>query len=557
MSRPHVENGLAYAAAVLDGTVPACKWVRLACERHRIDQGSPPTGYEFDPVRAEDVANFCESFPHTKGKWAKDREPFVLLGWQCFVILSVFGWVHKETGLRRFRRAMLMVPRKNGKSDFAARIALWMFAADGEYGAEVFSGATSEAQAFHVYRPAFLMAKAEREFQDYYNVEVPQSHRSRLTIPKNGSFFSTVIGKPGEGASPSCAVTDEYHEHDTDDQLDTQETGMGAREQPLSLIVSTAGNNMRGPCYQLQLELQKILEGTVKDDSFFGSIWGIDDEDDPFTDASLIKANPSVGAAVSLDFLCKQRDEAVRQSRKQGTYKTRHLNVWVGARTPFFDAVAWQKCKRAAPDELVGNPLFVGVDLASKRDIASVVGVFDLGDEHYATFGRHYIPETATEGEEGAVYAGWVKDEHLIATEGNSIDYTQIENDLLNLHERFGITELGFDPMYAHMLIQRLMAHEIECVEVRPSVMNFSEPMKVLDALIIAGKVAHEHNAAMGWMISNVVAFQDAKDNVYPRKETPEAKIDGPVALIMAMSRALSRPPEEKSIYETRGALTL
>jgi len=537
----HVELGEKYARAVIAGKILACKWVKLACQRHFNDKKRKDWNYHFVAEKAERVAKFLELFPHTKGKWAAQNEPFILQPWQCFMVLSIFGWVHKagpKKGKRRFTRALLLVPRKNGKSDIAARIGLEMFASDGEFGAEVYSGATSEVQAWEVFRPAHHMAERTEAFQEYYGVGVMKSN---LHILVNGSRFEPIIGKPGDGASPSCAIIDEYHEHLDDTLFDTMETGMAAREQPLSLVITTAGDNLGGPCYALLKDLEKILEGTTENDAFWGIVYTVDPEDDWTTEAALRKANPNYGISVDADRVKIKQAEAIRNSRKQGVFQTKHLNVWVGARQAFFNIHAWHACAKPSirPEHYKGNRLFIGLDLASTKDIAALKMLFALEGGRYASFGRFYLPEAAIENGANEHYAGWAKDGHLIVTDGNMIDYRQIEVDILDIHSKFGVSELAFDPAYAQMMVQRLGEQGITCVDLRPTVLNFSAPMKHLDGLILSGLIEHDRDPCMTWQMSNVVSKTDQKDNVYPNKERPEAKIDGPVALIMAMARAM------------------
>jgi phage terminase large subunit-like protein len=275
---PHVALAPRYEADVLSGAAPVCRWVRLACERSRRDREASAAAdypYAFDPAKAERVCRFLELFPHTKGRWAAQREPFALQPWQAFMVTEVFGWVRKRGGARRFRKALLLVPRKNGKSDLAARVGLYMMAADGDHGAEVYSGATTEKQAWEVFRPALLMAKATPRFLEHYGV---QTFKQSMSVASTASRFEPLIGKPGDGASPSCAIVDEYHEHDADDLAQTMLTGMGSREQPLMLYITTAGSNTSGPCYALQLEAQRMLDGVTPDEELFALVHGIDQD---------------------------------------------------------------------------------------------------------------------------------------------------------------------------------------------------------------------------------------------------------------------------------------
>jgi len=542
-----------YARDVAEGRLLANKWVRLACKRHLDDlkRGDDFT-YRFDEAKAVRVCKFIELMPHTKGKWAAKGERLKLEPWQCFMTCCVFGWVGKSNGLRRFRRALLLVPRKNGKSAFAAAVGLYMLAADGEHGAEVYSGATTEKQAWEVFRPARLMALRNEALRAHFGIEV---NASNINILSDASRFEPVVGKPGDGASPSCSIVDEYHEHDTDELLDTMETGMGAREQPLSLIITTAGANMAGPCYALQLEAQKMLEGVAENDEFFALIYGIDPEDEWTSEAALRKANPNFDVSVAGDFLAIRQREAIANARKQGVFKTKHLNVWIGAREAYFNVQKWQECEvdGLKLDDFAGEECIIGLDLASKVDIAALEILFPLENGRYARFGRYYLPEETVSAGENEHYQGWWNEKRLTVTDGEIIDFEQIRADILDLSSRFTVREVAYDPHQATMLITSLMGEGVPCVEFRPTVLNFSEPMKTLDALIRAGRISHDGDPVMTWMISNVVAKKDAKDNVYPRKERDENKIDGVVALIMALGRAILGDETQRSVYEDRG----
>ena len=222
---PHCQDAYIYACHVVKGHKPACKWERLACQRFLDDLKSKKLEYEFDRDRAEKVCRFIEKLPHTKGKWAARKENLILGPWQKFIVVNIFGWVDKK-GFRRFRKAYLKIPRKNGKSLLAAAIGIAMFVFDNEFGAEVYSGATTEKQAWEVFQPAKLICQRTPALCQKYGIEV---NAKNLCVLANGSKFEPIIGNPGDGSSPSCSIHDEYHEHDTDDQVETMETGIRAR----------------------------------------------------------------------------------------------------------------------------------------------------------------------------------------------------------------------------------------------------------------------------------------------------------------------------------------
>lgn len=572
----HVEKGTQYALDVLAGIIPAGKWVKLACKRHITDldrsasgSNSDPFPYYFDERAAEKVCNFVELLPHTKGKWAAKRQKLTLEPWQCFKTMCIFGWKRKADGLRRFRKAFILESRKNGKSAWAAAIGLYMFCADGEFGAEVYSGATNEKQAWEVFKPARLMAKNSPALLDYYGIETGKGAGSNLYKLADGAKFETVVGNPGDGASPSCAITDEYHEHPTDAMVSTFETGMGAREQPLLLIISTAGDNIAGPCYAMQQDVQKMLEDVLPNDELFGLIYAADTDVDWTSELALLQANPNYDISVRADFLKSMQREAIQSARKVGAFKTKHLNLWVQARDAYFNIQKWKESEKPTLTlEMFHNqPVKIGLDLASKVDIAAKEYLFKLErcscdvakllmDEgfKYVKFGRYYLPEKTISLGENEHYQGWVLDERIIETPGDMIDYTIIRDDIVDDVEQFQVEELAFDQHQARMMVSELVDLGVNCVEVAPNVLNFSEPMKEIEALIRSRAIAHDGDPVYTWMLSNVTAKPDAKDNVYPRKEKPENKIDGPVAQIMAMARWMV-DETTVSVYEERGIL--
>lgn len=536
MSRDYARIAEEYVQGVISGAIPACRQVIQACERHSDDLSRDDFSYVYEPEKGARACKFVELQYHTKGKWAKLSERIVLEPWQCFLIMSIFGWVHSDKGTRRFWRALLLVPRKNGKSALAAAIGLYMMVADGEYGAEVYSGATTEKQSWEVFRPARLMALKNEPMKSHYGIGVGAKN---IHVIETGARFEPIVGNPGDGASPSCAITDEYHEHQTDALLDTMETGMGAREQPLSLIVTTAGDNISGPCYMLQKSAERILAGQVKDDGFFALIYGIDPDDDWTDPATLRKANPNFGVSVFEDFLIGRQQEAIRDARRQGTFKTKHLNVWVGARDAYFNLQSWHKCldKKLKLEDFKGQECVIGLDLASKVDIAAMEIVFRTGHNRYARFGRYYLPEATVMDESNEHYRAWQREGLLTVTDGDIIDFDYIHEDIMDLCSQFQVREIAYDPHQATMLVTSLMNDGVPCVEVRPTVLNFSEPMKTLDGYIRARQMAHDGDPIFAWMLSNVTAKEDRKDNVYPTKDRPENKIDGVVAHLMALAR--------------------
>jgi phage terminase large subunit-like protein len=565
-----------YAEDVTKGRIPAGEIVKLACKRHLAElkrQKRKDFPHRFDPEKAARPCRFIERLPHSKGRWAAKKEKLRLEPWQIFIICCVFGWLRKVDGLRRYRVLFVVVPRKNGKSQLTAGIGLYMLCADGEHGAEVYSGATNEKQAWEVFGPARLMADRTPALKARFGVDV---NAKTINILADGSKFETLIGKPGDGQSPSCSIHDEYHEHPDDDQVDTMQTGMGAREQPLQVLITTAGDNLAGPCYARIQDERKKLKGigrasgaTVDDDVFFIE-YALDKNDDWQSEDSLRKANPNYDVSVGGDFLRARLRDAVATPRKRGVFKTKHLNLWVSARAAYFDIEAWRRCHDANMpvravealqlEELRGRRCILGLDLASKVDIAALEYLFlPLGetatvDDPYIRIGRYFLPSEQVQSV--ASYQEYDAEGLLDVTDGNIIDYEEIEAAIVEATSMFQVEWCAYDPFQATMLVTRLERQGVPVVEYRPVVLNFSEPMKELDALTRSRRFRHSGCRVMEWQMGNVVAKADAKDNVYPRK--PEGqdhqKIDNPVALMSALGVAMAKASPERSFWETEAA---
>ncbi len=542
-----------YARDIAELRIPACKWVRLACQRHLDDIARADAGwtYAFNPELvdadgktyrpAERICRFAELMPHIKGDWAGRGERIRLEPWQVFFLASVFGWVHVETNKRRFRQADLIVPRKNAKSTIAAVIGNFMLAVDGEFGAEIYSGATSEKQALEVFRPALLMARAQPEYRQRYGVE---ANASNISVLATNSKFEPVIGKPGDGASPSCAIVDEYHEHKTPELYETMATGMLARSQPLLLMITTAGDNVGGPCYVHQVQLQKVLEGIVPNERRFGIIYTIDLDDDWTKPEAIRKANPNYGISVDADTLLADQQEAIVDPRKQNTFKKKHLDIWVNAASPWLNLYSLQKCGDAAlrMSDFKGETCWVGLDLASKNDIASAVWVFARqveGKRHYYVFCKNYLPAAAIERPENGHYQAWVHQGFLTETAGNMIDLKQIEEDVTASAEDHVVAEIAIDAWGSREIAPSLQAEGFVVVDVSMTVRHLSEPMKNIAALVDADQLHHDDNQAFIWMCSNVEVLEDRNENIFPRKSSAEKKIDAAVATILAIGRAM------------------
>lgn len=587
------DKALSYAQAVVAGLIPNCKWVRLACKRFIDDLArayDPVTWpYVYDSARGDRFVNFAELFPHVKGRWATGGQTIKYEDWQCFIDCNLFGWINKKSKLRRFRTSFELIPRKNAKSTKAALRGIYMFVADNENGAEVYSGATTEKQALEVFRPAWGMVNKLKTIQAAFQIEQTGNAKNPGTmfVVEDMSKFELLIGKPGDGASPHHAIIDEYHEHDSDHMVDAMQTGMGAREQPLLSVITTAGSNLNGPCYEMQQDMQKILEGVVKDETRFAIMYGIDEEDKWDDPASLIKANPNYGISIFPEFLLSQLAAAKRSASKQNSFRTKHLNEWVGATTAWMNMSAWSEqvayihlktgkigslksfqslaedgihmitdpdIRRVVMDDFKEDFCHVAGDLSSKLDVTAVDITFERGDQHF-TFKKFFVPEAATETNEK--YLEFSENGYLELTDGVMMDQEVIEDYLIWLCENFKVIDIAFDAWNADYMMTRLMKKNVDVVKFPFNTKFISGPMKTIEAEVLAGKYWHDGNPVMDWMVGNVAANVNDHGETYPkkaRKNDPTCKIDGIAVAIMSMGRwQVQDEPEPEFQFFTIG----
>lgn len=550
-----------YAQRCVAGTEGAGRLEVLAATRFLRDverQGMAEFPYLLDEARGTRACRFHELLPHIKGEWAKPvyvDGKFVyakirLEDWQVFIEFQLFAWVHMDTGLRRFRRSYEEIARKNAKSTRVAARQLYLLTADGEPGAHCYSAATTGDQAREVFDVSRNMALREPEFLTRFGVQVGKHD---IIVPDSASSYRPLNaeGSTLDGLNIHSGVVDELHAHKTRAVWDVLDTATGARSQPLLSGITTAGSDRAGICYELRSYTIKVLESVVPDETWFGAVFTIDDGDDWRDPAVWRKANPNLGVSVKLDDMQAACRKAEAMPSAVGNFLTKRLNVWVNADSAWMDMRAWERCANPALtiDDIKHLPCWVPLDLASKVDIAAAPVIAhdaDANKWYCVTRGRFWLPERAVEVGSNSQYDGWVRAGHLVATPGEVTDYDQIEEQLrADARTLADLREIPFDPFQATQLSGHMLAENLPMVEMRPTVLNLSEPMKQLEALVLQGRARFEHDAnpAMDWMISNVVCHRDNKDNIYPRKERAEAKIDGPVAAIMGIGRAMAAMP--------------
>ncbi|PJE80681.1 hypothetical protein CI610_00342 [invertebrate metagenome] len=549
-----------YACEVDAGSIPACKWAKLACRRFMDDmKNGHRRGLRFDGGRADDVLGFYRKTSHIKGEWA--GQPICLTPWQTFIVANLFGWVREDTGLRRFKTGYIEVSRKNGKSTFAAPLGLYMTRFDGEAGSEVYSCATSRDQARIVFDTARDMV---RRSDLRYHMEA--FNHSVVHEPTSSSFKPLASDSDTlEGKNTHFGIIDELHAHKNRRVYDVIELSCAARSQPLLLAITTAGDDRTGICYEVRSYLTKVLEGVVEDDSCFGIIYTLDDPSKWKDPSVWVQANPNLGVSVKEEDMRRLCQKAVQTPSAANEFKTKRLDIWCNAETAFFNMERWHSCPVLAPEpRLERLPCFIGLDLSSKLDVTAMVAAFMDDERHVHLEARFWLPESVIDPNLSGksfhamtLYKLWSDQGYLTLTPGQIIDYRYIRQEILGYAARYDVQEIAFDPYGATQLAIQIQEEDgLTMVEVSQTVKNMSEAMKETEALVIDGRLHHGSNPMLDWMASNVTARVDKHDNVFPNKDHADNKIDGMVALFMAMNRILVNR-DDSSVYDEDDFLVL
>jgi phage terminase large subunit-like protein len=544
---PYVARGLEYVRQVIAGERNVCKWVHLAIERH-LDDLTKYTGgetpYYFDAEQANRVCSIIEHFPHIHGIWAKHQKHLELEGWQCFIVMVVFGWMCTATATRRFRVVYVEVPRKNAKSTLTSAVGLYLLACDGEEGAHIVSAANTREQAKLLFTDAQLMARKEPGFRSKFGVEV-MAHV--IAVPQTASKFEALSAEHSnlDGLNIHAALIDELHAHPTRGLWDVLETATGSRTQPLIWAITTAGLNRASVCYDQRGHVLDILTGRVQDDSYFGIVYTIDDGDDPFVEETWKKTNPNYGVSVYAEGLRTEGKRAQQMPSMQPAFLTKRNNVWVNAAMSWLPVGAWDKCADTELDieDFAHQPCYVGIDLALRSDIAALMVAFPPNGarDWWAVFGRYYLPEDTVNRSEHTHYQGWEIAGRLIATPGTITDFDYIIGNLADLCTLYDVKEIALDPFDAGPLIVDIEKAGLpRPVEVRQTAPNLSPSMVELEGLVLSRKIRHDADPVLAWMMSNVKVAHSG-DLLKPVKEADEKKIDGVIGLLMCLNRAMRR----------------
>lgn len=533
-----------YVDDVLSGRLVVGRLERMAVERFAADTIDPR--YRLDHQAIDRVFRFFSILRHTKTRQWFGKQ-FVLSGWQAFILLALFGLVHADSGLRVFRIGYIQIARKNGKSTFAAGIALYCLTYDNEPGADVYSAATKRDQAKIVWSDAAQMVR---------NCSLSSLISIRRTVA-NMSYdeaFSKfeAVGADADtldGLNPHCVVVDELHAHKSSDMWNVMLTGSGAREQPLQIAITTAGVDMDGVCYEQREYGIKVLEEALDDPEFFAFICELDPEDDWQDERNWRKGNPNLGVSIQVEQLRSAAQRAAAMPTEQNDFRTKRLDEWCQQQTRWLNMNDWLAC----PSERVpfeGRRCFGGLDLSSTRDFTALVLVFppDAQVPIWSVLPTFWIPEArvrdTTLGQFRRQLEGWDRDGWIRTTPGNVVDYDFIRAELSVQGQLYQVQEIGYDPYNATQLVVQLAADGFNMVVMRQGVQTLHAPCKELERLITARQINPGASPVLRWMASNVSVVRDSNGNMKPNRENSRLKIDGIVATIMALGRAIATDPD-------------
>src|SRR3990170_2968154 len=551
MPSTYVEIAQDYITRVLAGDILACHWVKQACLRQREDRerekSDPTWPYKFDGEKANDICWFVEGLHHIKGEWAKKRKKIKLEDWQCFIYTTVFGWYKRESNLRRFKTAYNEMGRKNGKSSMSAPIGIYMMGVDRESGSEVYSAATNRAQAKIIWEDAKRMVDRDPLLRNHYGIDT--SAHSIYQMASASKFLAlSSEGNSLDGLNIHCAIIDELHAHRTPKVYNVIESSCGSRLQPLIWIITTACFDQSGVCYQQRSYVTKILDRVITDDNYFGIIYTLDDEDrNNWQDESLwVKANPNLGISLYLDELRAEAKKAAQMPSELTNFLTKRLCCWVSASMNLFNITKWHALGNPTltPEQFKNDPCWIGLDFAPRNDFSSRCLLFRREQEdgtHYYAFWKHFLSEGKVDESENASYKGWAREGWIATNEGNQTNPDVIEDDIEAIYaDGYQVQELDADPSRVQGIEQHVAERTgglVVEVQQMPSVMCLAA--ENLSALIADGKIHHNGDPVMSWMVSNVVGRKKGNWGLFPDKERDENKIDGVTALLIALSRAM------------------
>jgi phage terminase large subunit-like protein len=514
---------------------------------------------------AEAASKACAFFPrflrHSKGVMA--GKPFELDDWQRETVRLIFGWKWKSSGLRVIRTVYLFIARKNGKSTFAAGLALLMLVGTGEKGGQVLSAAADKEQASIVFNEATSMVQASAELRAIIDPFVKALVCARLDASYR---VLSADAETKHGLNPSCTIFDELHTQPTRDLYDVLHTAIGARQEPLEAYMTTAGVDRRSICYEVHSYALRVLESTVIDPAFLPIIFAADPSDPIDDPRTWAKANPSMGKAIQVAYLRDEARKAQEVPARENVFRRLHLNQWTEQSTRWLPMDKWHDCAGERSwinleHHLRGRRCHAALDLSSRTDLTALNLIFppDEPEGLWYVLCRFFAPENGAQrraNRDRVPYLEWAKMGALRLTEGDVIDYRVVKAQLQEDVSNYVIESVAFDPWNATMLVSELQDDGVPMVEFRQGYSSMAAPTREFEGLVVAGRFIHGDHPVLTWMAGNVAVRIDPAGNMKPDKEKSGERIDGIVACVMGVGRGIA-DNEGPSVYESRGFLVV
>lgn len=540
-AQEYIYDWNSYGQAVLSGAIPVSKWTKLGVERHYRDlkQGHK-RGLYFSEAHAQHALETFLFLKHSKGAWA--GQDFILSPHQVFWIAVAFGWL-KENGTRRFLEVWEEVPRKDGKSTKLAGIGIHLMYFDGEGGAEVYNCATKLDQAKAIHDEAKRMVQTSPLLRKHLGVRGNEIYN--LSVGTADKFVP--LGRDSktlDGLNPHGGIFDEVHAHPNGEIYNVVKSGTGARRQPLLWSITTAGFDLASFGYDQHLYAQKVLNGIFPEadvDNLLAIIYTVDDPNDWGNPLEWQKANPNWHVTTNQAKFKADYIAATQKPTEETNFKTKHLNIWLASGQAWIKHEDWKlrANKSLNIEDFKHDPCWIGLDLAEKSDIAATCLVFRRGKQYFIFF-KFYLNEYQVHLQGQEHFAKWERKGELTVTEGNSTDFNVIADDLRAFKKRFKLQEIAYDPKFAAYFASELLEEGLPMVEITQTSSHFTLPIIEIQNMVLTGDLEHEGKESMDWMMSNVVMRESKFTGLlHPTKEKRELKIDGPVAMLMAVGRAL------------------
>lgn len=538
-----MKSYLQYAQDVLEGRQPAGRLIKKAAER--FFNLMEDERYEFKEEKADRVVLFLSKLHHYKGRHA--GKPFILEPWQTFIIAGIYGFYRKEDESRLVSFVYIEMARKQGKSALAAGLCLYHLTGDGESGAEVYLAANSRDQAKLSSWPLCSnFAKSLDPRSKYLEV-----YRDMVKFDQAKSWLKVLASDSAklDGPDPSMFLLDEYHEAKDTRVKDVLQSGQGYRENPMGMIITTAGFNKLGPCYKLRTMCVEILEGLKEDDTTFAAIYSLDEDDDWKDEACWIKSNPNLGVTVKLSYVRNQVQKAINSPSEEVGVRTKTINQWCDSENIWIpDHYILSASKDIRIEDYAGCDCYAGIDLSSTSDLTCAAFLFLKGG-HYAFKVFFFLPEAALkEKRHSILYGEWRRMGFLKVTPGNVVDYDYILNDLCGVAQIVNIISIAYDSWNATQFTINAQDRGLPMTEFSQALGNFNRPTKEFERLMLSGLVDLDNNEIIRFCFRNVVMARDRNGNTKPSKQFEDKKIDGVIGILEALGAYLLSPRYDYSV---------